>query len=61
MKRRGPNWDNHCMRKFGGSIRQKIKDAYAPFKAAHKLAAEARQSEAVIETMFNNINEQTIH
>ncbi len=37
-----PDWDNHIMRKFGGSIRKKIAEAHDPFVkgvtivAAHK-------------------------
>jgi hypothetical protein len=30
-------WDNHCMRKFGGSIRKKIIEAYVPFAKAKLL------------------------
>ena len=32
-----PNWDNYIMRKYGGTIRKNIADAYKPFHRAKKI------------------------
>ena len=40
--RRGPNWDNHIMRKHGQSIREKIAEAFAPYARAVVLARIAK-------------------
>ena len=41
MKIRPKYWDNYCMRKFGGTLRRKIAEAYMPFRHAHMLKHHA--------------------
>jgi hypothetical protein len=45
-------WDNYIMRKFGGSIRKKILEAYIPFAKAQVIKKVEERKEMITEPVW---------